>query len=150
MLPCVALSYATLHYLIQCYIKLHFFTLHSLMSHVISVALLYPPLHYIKLLYPMSTYAMSCSLQTPHFHHIATHYSLLNSLTFLYPCYPPLSFLLCYPTLSHISLHYTTILYILLYAILPCAPLHCFTQSYATYIQLINLLYIPLLYPALL
>ena len=35
MLPCVALSYATLHYLAQCYIKLHFFTLHSLMSHVI-------------------------------------------------------------------------------------------------------------------
>ena len=77
MLPCVALSYATLH----------FFMLHD-----ISVTLLYPQLHYIKLLYPMSAYAMLSSL----------HYNMLHSLPICSVTFPCLA--LCYIILCNLLL----------------------------------------------
>ena len=131
-LPSVSLRYITLRYLNSCFIMLqhlpypyHFFS---------PIALPCLASRYIKLY----TLLLTWPLQTS------------SSQSFSFPCV-----LLCYFTqhlLSFIQhrVHYATILYIIFYAMLPCSPLHCLTQSYATYIKLINLLYIPLLYPTLL
>ena len=125
VLPYATSHHATLHYIILHHSTLHSVTLYNTM--LCHYTFHHPTLCYINhhcFMLPSAKLRSSC-YTTPHFHHIATHYSLLNCLTFLYQCYPSLSYLLSYPTLSHISLHYTTILYLILHsAALLFTPLH--------------------------
>ena len=126
VLPYVTSHHAILHYILLSHAMLHYVTLYNtLLCHF---TFHHPTLCYINLhcfILPSAKLRSSC-YNTSHFHHIATHYSLLNCVTFLYACYPPLSYLLCYPTLSHISPHYTTIPYLMLHsAALLFTPLHC-------------------------
>ena len=111
-LPTVSLRYITLCYLNSCFTMLQ----HVLYPHDFFSPSAFPFLasHHITLYNLLLTWL----LQTP------------SSQSFSSPCV----ILCCFTQhlLSFIqhSIHYPTILYIMFYAMLPCAPLHYFTQSY--------------------
>ena len=134
ILPSVSLHYTTLHYLNSSFIYVITSSISSsfLESHCLALPCLAS--RYITLYNLLLTWLM----QTPF------------SQSFSFPCVISSCFTQHLHSFIQHSLHYATILYIIFYAMLPCSPLHCLTQSYATYIKLINLLYIPLLYPTLL